>query len=167
MSESFSPTEPVPDDLIASNDAERPSAELVAAIRERLADSEQTDPGPLADFPRFGGPIEPGTTAHPAEQHLARAAALLAEAQTAPHLAPSAATRMPLLGPLWRRVRRQAHELVLFYVNRQAAQTTKVQHHLLAAIQALTAESDQQRERIAHLEKALADRPDTPRDTEQ
>ena len=39
---------------------------------------------------------------------------------TAPDLAPSNATRLPLIGRLWAGVREQAHQLVLYYVNRSA-----------------------------------------------
>ena len=48
-------------------------------------------------------------------------------------------------------VRAQAHQLVLFYVNRQAANTVQVQQHLLAAVSAL-----------ARMMAARQDAPDQP-----
>jgi hypothetical protein len=74
---------------------------------------------------------------------------------------------VPVLGRLWQRVRSQAHQLVLFYVNRQAAQATKAQYELLAALQALAVESARQREAIAQLEQTLAVRADSTNDREQ
>lgn len=48
--------------------------------------------------------------------------------------------RLPLLAPLIQKLRRKFHELVLFYVNKRAAEQATFNRHLLNALQLLSQE---------------------------
>lgn len=71
-------------------------------------------------------------------------------------LAPSLVTRLPLLGRLWRLIRAQSHELVLFYVNRQLAHQTQTNHLVFRALQAMHTQMAQQAAQMTALESRLA-----------
>ena len=58
-------------------------------------------------------------------------------ADTAPHLANSPALSTPILGRMWKRIREQMHDLVLFYVNRANRTHSRVDGQLIEAIEAL------------------------------
>ncbi len=74
-------------------------------------------------------------------------------------LAPSPAARRPVIGRLWGMVRRQAHDLVLYYVNIQAAHQSEIDHHLVEALRALAAENRRLRQQLEalHNEPSPAD----------
>lgn len=74
---------------------------------------------------------------------------------TMPELAASPATRLPLLGRLWRLVRAQAHNLTLFYVNRKAAYDSQVTLHLINTINELTQLMQTQQQEIEALRAEL------------
>ncbi len=71
--------------------------------------------------------------------------------ETAPLLVPSPTTRLPLLGPLWALIRRAAHELVLFYVNRHIAHNTTFHNHLINILNEQTRLLEQQQTEIERL----------------
>jgi hypothetical protein len=50
---------------------------------------------------------------------------------------------IPIIGPLLERLRQKFHELVLFYVNKLAAEQAEVNEHLLNAISVLSQELEQ------------------------
>ena len=75
--------------------------------------------------------------------------------ETAPVLAASAATQLPLFGRLWKLVREQAHQLVLFYVNRLVAHQTNVDRHLVSVANELTREIQEQQEQIRALQEEV------------
>ena len=77
---------------------------------------------------------------------------------TQPILAPSPATRLPLVGKLWARLRGEVHNLVLFYVNRAVTQQVNVNRYLVSVVNRLTAENEAQERRLLALEEALAAR---------
>jgi hypothetical protein len=70
------------------------------------------------------------------------------------NLAPSPATKLPLIGPLWARVREGAHKLPLFYVQRAAERQTAVQRALISALNLLTTRVQRQRAELAELRAA-------------
>jgi hypothetical protein len=55
-----------------------------------------------------------------------------------PLLAPSPATRTPVLGRLWGRIRGEMHNLVLFYVNRAVRDQNRLNVNLISALNELT-----------------------------
>jgi uncharacterized coiled-coil protein SlyX len=71
-------------------------------------------------------------------------------------LSPSLVTRLPVLGRLWRLIRAQSHELVLFYVNRQLAHQTQTNHLVFRALQGMHTQLAQQAAHITALESRLA-----------
>lgn len=50
---------------------------------------------------------------------------------------------IPIIGPIVERLRQKFHELVLFYVNKLAAEQAEVNEHLLSAISVLSQELEQ------------------------
>lgn len=56
----------------------------------------------------------------------------------APVLAPSPATRMPVVGRLWRQIRGEVHNLVLFYVNRSVQEQNRLNIDLISTLNELT-----------------------------
>lgn len=76
---------------------------------------------------------------------------------TALDLAESPATGIPVIGRLWRTVRRGLHELVLFYVNRVVREQAQRESHLLNIVQELTTLAVQQEQEIAQLKKQVRD----------
>ena len=75
-----------------------------------------------------------------------------------PDLRPSPATSIPILGRLWAMIRAQAHQLVLFYVNRALAHETTVNNHTLNALNELTRLAQSQQEEINRLQEELEQR---------
>lgn len=55
-----------------------------------------------------------------------------------PVLAPSPATRMPVVGRLWQQIRGEVHNLVLFYVNRSVQDQNRLNVDLISALNELT-----------------------------
>lgn len=67
-------------------------------------------------------------------EHLARVALAHSRLEVELLVTPS---RAPLIGPLIDRLRRKVHELVVFYINRFAANQARVNNHLLQALSVL------------------------------
>ena len=89
--------------------------------------------------------------------HLRTAARTHHRIDLRPVLVPSPATRLPLIGPLWNRIRHFAHQLVLFYVNKHADQQIQINYQLVQSIVELTKRNIHlQREVDALREKYLA-----------
>ena len=137
MTEHFAYTDPIPDDWLRRSDAS-----LLAQVRVGLAQRAAAWGGDAPHFETFGGvsandlavPAELQVRLQPVSARLQQALALIQQQEITPVLADSPATRLPVLGWLWRRIRAQAHQLVLFYVNRQAAQAAQINQELLAAL---------------------------------
>lgn len=75
------------------------------------------------------------------------------EFETEPVLASSAATSTPILGPLWERIRRPLHQLILFYTNRAVTQQVDVNRRLIDLLQQLLEENQALKQRIETLEE--------------
>ena len=141
----------VPDDLIEIHDPEIDPAQIVEQIRERIRMRRHELGYEDMVFPTFGATAYPGEPEDiPYDRdlyyHLRLANEIYTQAETEAVLVPSLATGVPLLGRLWRLVRREAHNLVLFYVNRAVAHQTDVNRHLVSALNQLAVMSqDQQR----------------------
>lgn len=158
MSEYFSYTDPIPDDWL-----ERPNTPLLTQVRAALAQraAASTDDTPprfqtfagmtANDLPAVAAALPPAAL-QTISTHLHQALTLMQQQDVAPALAPSAATRLPVLGWLWQRVRHHAHQLILFYVNRQAAQSVQINQQLLAALTDLLQVVAAQQEALARLQ---------------
>lgn len=142
------------------------AAELEAAVAERVHQPPLNQRPP--DFPTYGTAAR--VPALPADfsaalalyHHLRLANNLYAQAATEPLLADSAATQMPVVGRLWKLVRRQAHGLILFYVNRHVAHQTVVNSHLVHTLNEMTRLVAHQQAQIAALQTQLDQSHPTP-----
>ena len=160
MGESFSYTDPPPEGWLQLDEGDR-AAQLLARVRESLTQRAAEWGNERPHFAAFAG-ISAAPAAMPLESiasHLQQVLELMQRQDTAPILAPSPAVRLPVLGRLWALMRAQAHQLVLFYVNRQAAQAAQINQHLLAALTELVTMVAAQQEATTQLQ---AEREDSP-----
>jgi len=97
-------------------------------------------PEPLPDFSLSEAPVVDDSTL---QYHLEQVNALHEQVWVGLSLAPSAATQVPILGRLWASVRRQAHQLVLYYLEMAISKQLTVNKHLVGAVNRL-AESHQE-----------------------
>jgi len=137
------------------NDPEINADDLMARIDVRLAQREVTDGRFQPHYPTFG---HVSSLPQPIDDHFApnlyhhlRALNDLKPPDTMPELAASPATRLPLLGKLWSLVRAQAHNLVLFYVNRSAADDAQTRAHVVNALNERARLVQEQQQEIAAL----------------
>lgn len=138
-------------------DDERTAAKLEAEMAKSL-DPELAKKinATVNAIPRFVPNETDVTQVNEAVKHyLAGAKRALEAAETAPNLASSPATSVPILGKLWGRIRGQMHELILFYVNRSGATSGRVDGQLIQAIETLSNIVAQQQAEIESLKREL------------
>lgn len=150
----------VPDDLIEIHDPEIDPVQIMEQIRDRIRQRRQESGYEQRTFPTFGAtayPGEPEDVPYDPDlyYHLRRANDVYADAETGSTLAPSPATRVPVLGRLWALVRGEMHNLVLFYVNRSVAHQTRVNRHLVSVLNRLAALSQEQQRTILALQAEI------------
>jgi hypothetical protein len=149
------------DDLIEIHDPEVDPQTLMAEIRRRIQNRRLEAGYDYRTFPAFGAamvcpePPEGQPYSPDLYHHLRQVNELYSEVETSTILAPSPATRVPVLGRFWKLIREQAHGLVLFYVNRSIGHQVKVNRHLVSVLNQLTEENQALRGRIAALEAEL------------
>ena len=142
-------------------DAELSGADLAARVETQLA-RRQAELGRVSpQFPTFGFvadmPQPPNDRQFsPNLYHHLRQANDTPSPETDPVLASSPITRLPVLGRLWGLIRQEAHNLVLFYVNRLAARQEKSQSHVVNVLNELTRQVQAQQEEIEQLREQLA-----------
>jgi hypothetical protein len=90
---------------------------------------------------------------------LYQANATFDKAYVSPYLTSS---HVPLVGSAWQRVRRSAHNLVIFYTNRLAAAQVGFNHHVVRVLNELVRHLDEEqsvdtRARLARLEQEVAE----------
>ncbi|MFZ0546354.1 MAG: hypothetical protein WAM60_12995 [Candidatus Promineifilaceae bacterium] len=152
------------DDLIEIHDPEIDPQAIMTEIRRRIQARRAEAGYENRTFPAFGSamvcpePPEGMPYSPDLYHHLRQVNALYSEVETNTILAPSPATRVPILGHFWRMIREQAHGLVLFYVNRSVAHQVKVNRHLVSVLNQLTEENQALQRRVMVLE-AEAKRP--------
>ncbi|MEM7798539.1 MAG: hypothetical protein AAF633_05055 [Chloroflexota bacterium] len=129
------------DRLLHFEDSEISPAELerkaAASLSRRPGHRDQEID--LEQLPRFDDPYRPLTADQLAKLtggemlrfHLHMLNRVVDVVESEPHLAPSSATNLPVVGRLWGAIRGQMHQLVLFYVNRSVNQQLRVNHHLV------------------------------------
>lgn len=145
------------DGLIEIRDPEIDPGQIMETIRIRIRQRRKELGYDRRTFPVFGAaayPGEPEGVAYDADlyHYLRLANDSFAAVETDAVLAPSPATRVPVLGRLWQLIRGGAHQLVLFYVNRAVAHQTDVNAHLVSVLNRMTAVGEQQQRAIDQLQ---------------
>lgn len=133
---------------------------IMQTIRQRIAERRAALGEPQQQFPTFddmGMPEEPDDIPHDTNlyHHLRLLNALYFEFPLEPVLASSPLTRIPILGPLWARLRREAHNLVLFYVSRVIGHQIQINRHIAGVLNRLVAENVALRRQVQELEARL------------
>ena len=153
-------------DWLTFQDEVYKSAEVVAKIERSARERTKTQPELLSlieTIPHYGAvsaaPLPPDDLPYSAQlfHHLRQANQLCTEFETEPTLADSAAVRVPVLGAIWRRIRGEAHNLVLFYVNRLAAEQNQLTAQLIGTVNELTRQNIDLQRKVSRLEEKLAD----------
>ncbi len=145
------------DGWLRISDTEMTSAELEAEVRRRVQKRREALGQVQPKFPAFGtlSPAPEVRLNNPALAHHLRQLNQLDPVPTAPVLASSPATQVPLLGNLWQLVRKQFHELILFYVNRSTGYETKVDNHIISTLNELTRVVQAQQDEIERLQEEI------------
>ena len=148
------------DDLIEINDPQIDPASIMAEIRERIQMRREALGYEPQQFASFGGaqfPGRPDDVPYDPDyyDHLEMANELYLQAETEPDLQVSPATRVPLLGGFWSSFREQAHQLVLYYVNRSVSHQTGVNREIIGVLNKLTEINVAQQRKIARLEQEV------------
>lgn len=148
-------------DLIEIRDPEIDSAAIMQRIRERLEQKRRE--GVLVDrrFPRFGVALMPEEPAgdHDVElyYHLQRSNDTCADIGVDISLADSPFTRMPVVGPVWAKMRRQVHGLIVYYIGLLSRKQARVNTHVVSTMNRLVTTMQGQSEEIERLRAELAD----------
>jgi hypothetical protein len=150
-------TADIPNNLIEIQDPDIDVDEIMAQIRARVQQRRAELGYDKRTFPAFdlaAYPGEPEDIAYDVNlyHYLRLVNTTYNQVETGLNLAPSPATQLPIIGPLWARVRGQVHNLVLFYVNRSLAHQTNVNRHLISVLNRLTLLSQEQQRIIAILQ---------------
>ncbi len=112
--------------------ADEPVEELLAQIQRHL-DARQGARGGVAAPPR-GDRFSPAVY-----DALEEAGAALDTVRVEPFLSPP---HLPLIGGVWQKVRRPAHDLAVYYVNRLAGVQAVFNREIVAALRGLVADLD-------------------------
>lgn len=150
----------VPDDLIEIHDPEINPAQIIEEIRERIRRRREELGYPQKVFPVFGAaayPGEPEGEDYDADlyYHLRQANELYYQIGVEISLAPSPITRLPILGWLWQRVRREAHNLVLFYLARLVQRQVAVNRHLVSTLNRMVVQLQEQQRELRSLREEV------------
>jgi hypothetical protein len=149
-------TEPIPDDLLEIRGSESDQQQLMERVADRVEQRRDDAGTSTVRFPSYKGVPYPGTPEYsrydPDLYHNLRLAnSIYPDVMTEPELEPSPATRIPIVGDLWRLVRAQAHNLVLFYVNRSTRHEVDVNRHIVSVLNSLAISNQEQLEIIDDL----------------
>ncbi|MGD1994104.1 MAG: hypothetical protein PVI59_13005 [Anaerolineae bacterium] len=149
----------LPDDWLEIEDPEIDPAQIVEQIRSRIQRRREALGYPRDDFPTFGAAAYPGEPGGDFDAdlyyHLRQVNEAYPQVGVESDLAPSPVAQMPLVGRLWARVRRQAHNLVLFYLNKLAGQQAAVNRHLVSVLNRLVVRMEAQEAELECLRQAV------------
>lgn len=149
------------EDIFEIRDPAIDTSTIMSEIRGRIQERRALLNYDASQLPTFGAATEPPAEAEdlPPQptlfHHLRLVNRTFNQVETTPTLASSPATRIPLIGRLWGLVREQAHQLVLFYVNRSVAHQTNVNRHLVSVNNELTRLLQEQQRRLDRLEEEV------------
>jgi hypothetical protein len=150
----------IPDDLIEIHDPEINQTQIMEQIRERIRRRREELGYPRQVFPTFGAaayPGEPEGESFDADlyYHLRKANDLYYQIGVDASLAPSPATQLPILGRLWKQIRREAHNLVLFYVGKLAQRQVAVNRHLVSTLNRMAVQMQGQQKELQSLHEEI------------
>ncbi len=157
----------LPDDFVQLADSELSAGALMARIRAQLAERKTAQGAGLRPLPQFGVagmPDEPAGAGHDPTlyHHLRLANERFNEMPSEAVLASSPATRVPVIGRWWAMIRRHAHDLVLYYVNRGMQHQLGVNRNIISVLNLLVRQNEAQRAEIDALRRQLSQaRPDS------
>ncbi len=152
----------LPDDFVEIQDPEIDPQEIMERIREGIQQRRETLGYPRQTFPLFDAAAYPGEPEGEVFDkdlyyHLRRANDLYYQIDVEASLSPSPATRLPVLGRLWRRVRKEAHNLVLFYVGKLVRRQVPVNRHLVSTLNRLVLQVQAQQQALQALQAEVAE----------
>lgn len=131
--------QPADSPWIVIHDEQITSEELVREVEDRVA-RRRAELGPISVvFPSFGYvstypqvPIEKRVSPH--LYYYLEQANSATPPTVEPILAPSPATRTPVVGRLWASIRAEMHNLVLFYVNKSVRDQNRINTNLVSTL---------------------------------
>lgn len=128
---------------IVIHDEQITSEELVREVERRVAQRRAQLGEANLVFPTFGHVSTfpdppPGGRVNPHLYYYLKQANRTPSPAVEPILAPSPATRMPVVGRLWQQIRGEVHNLVLFYVNRAVRDQNQLNVNLISALNEMT-----------------------------
>lgn len=136
------------------------NAAVIREIQRRIRERRERQGVVPQDFPSFGGAGIPervaGSQLDPNLYHyleLVNKSYFDFATETDVQLSP--ATRGRILGRIWSLIRRQAHQLVLFYVNRNIEHQVAVNRQLVSIVNLLTGTLQEQQKEIQALRQRL------------
>lgn len=145
--------------LIEIHDPEIDAVEVMRRIRESLEEKRRSGLIRERDFPRFGVATmpPPPVGAHDTDlyYHLQRANDTCADVGVAVTLADSPLTRLPVVGRFWALLRRQTHELIVYYLGLSARKQVGVNTHLVSVLNRLAAQNQAQAEELEELRRQV------------
>jgi hypothetical protein len=151
---------PPNESLIEIRDPEIDAIAIQELVYERLRDRRSKEGYEQRQFPTFssaGLPLEKdGPGLDPSLRHyLDLVNESYFDFETQPDVQLSPATRGRFWGRIWSLIRRQAHQLVLFYVNRSIEHQVAVNRQLVSIVNLLTSTLQEQQHEIATLRREL------------
>jgi len=146
--------------LIEIHDPEIDPNRIMQEIRERIQRRREELGYPRPIFPTWAGAAYPGEPEGEDYDvalyfHLRRANESYHQVGVEPLIVPSPRSSIPILGPIWDRIRREAHNLVLFYVNKLAQRQVAVNRHLVSTLNRMAVQIQEQQRRIKALEEEV------------
>jgi len=146
--------------LIEIDDPEIDPEQIMVEIRRRMWVERKKRKYDQQNFPKFGqsdvfnrlADLELDSELY---RYLDKANNAIGGVDTSAVLVDSPATRVPILGKIWRIIRANAHQLVLFYVNRTTRQQTTVNQEMLNTLNRLAILIQEQNETIEMLRAEL------------
>ncbi|MCB9422038.1 MAG: hypothetical protein H6667_19715 [Ardenticatenaceae bacterium] len=141
------------------HDDEVTAVSLITEIESRVAERRKQHGRIHPQFPTFGQtatlPKSPSSLNVSALYHHLKQLNELEGPPVTAVLSPSPATQMPVIGRLWQLIRQQAHNLVLFYVNRANTYNYQTHSQLINALNELVRLTQKQQEEIDRLKTEI------------
>ncbi|MBC7227605.1 MAG: hypothetical protein H5T61_10280 [Thermoflexales bacterium] len=149
-----------PGDLFEIHDSEIDPVQIMAQIRERIQRRREELGYPRQTFPTFGAAAYPGKPEGEEYDpdlyyYLRQANEHYYQLNVEMILVSSPRSRIPVIGPLLDRIRREAHNLVLFYVNKLTQRQVTVNRYLVSTLNRMAVQIQEQQRQIRALQEEL------------